>query len=182
MRKQANDLPLRHVGALIVDEHKQMRLIVGMLLRSLGCKDYRACAEAGAAFEALQIRPADVIIVGAHMGALEDLEFVHRLRREAASPCPNAPVLMMIGHADRWRVGPARDAGVTEFIARPLSARALCARIEAVAPRPSATVRSLSFSGPSRRRRANVTHTGPWRRASDLSAPAATASVLGGTS
>jgi DNA-binding response OmpR family regulator len=180
MRKQANDLPLRHVGALIVDDNHHMRTIVGTLLRSLGCKDFRECGDGVAAFEMLRSRPADIIIVDFRMDTLDGLDFVRLLRRSADSPCPLAPVIMMTGHSERRHVVQARDAGVTEFVAKPLSAKALCARIEEVAQRPRAFIRTPAFTGPSRRRRANVTHSGPWRRANDPTAPVAAVSIPGG--
>ena len=57
-----------------------------------------------------------------------------------------------------------RDAGVTEFVAKPISASALCARIEAVLLRPRDFVRAPAFVGPSRRRRDDADHNGPERR------------------
>jgi DNA-binding response OmpR family regulator len=65
------------------------------------------------------------------------------------------------------RVVEARDAGVTEFIAKPLSARTLLNRLNAVIYHPRAFVRTPSYFGPDRRRRADPAHKGPWRRFDD---------------
>jgi len=36
---------------------------------------------------------------------------------------------MLTGHSEEWRVIQARDVGVTQFLAKPVSARALYTRI-----------------------------------------------------
>ena len=165
----AVEMPLRHIGALVVDDNHHMRTIVGTLLRSLGCKDIRECSDGAAAFELLRARPADIIVLDLRMDTLDGLDFVRLLRRAADSPCPMVAVIMMTGHSERRHVTAARDAGVTEFVAKPLSAHALCARIEAVLTKPRAFIRSPNFVGPDRRRRREPNYAGPFRRAEDES-------------
>jgi len=165
--QHANQLPLHRVGALIVDDNHHMRTIVATLLRSLGCKDLRECGDGATAFEMLRARPADIIILDLRMDTLDGLDFVRLLRRAADSPCSMVPVIMMTGHSERRHVAAARDAGVTEFVAKPLSARALCVRIEEVARRPRSFIRAQSFVGPNRRRRNDQQHAGQRRRVAD---------------
>jgi DNA-binding response OmpR family regulator len=141
-----------------------MRTIVNTLMRSLGCKDIRECGDGATAFEMLRSRPGDIIILDFRMDTLDGLDFVRLLRRAGDSPCPMAPVIMMTGHSERRHVIGARDAGVTEFVAKPLSAKALCARIEEVMARPRTFVRTHAFVGPSRRRRGEASFEGPDRR------------------
>ena len=74
---------------------------------------------------------------------------------------------VITGHSERWRVMEARDAGVTEFIAKPLTAKAVIDRVNAVIFRPRPFIRTPTFFGPDRRRRADPTYQGPWRRAAD---------------
>jgi hypothetical protein len=74
---------------------------------------------------------------------------------------------MMTGHSAVVRVMEARDAGVTEFIAKPLSAKTLLNRLNSVLYQPRAFVRTQTYFGPDRRRRADPAHRGPWRRFDD---------------
>ena len=60
---------------------------------------------------------------------------------------------MLTGYTDRLRVFHARDAGVTEFMAKPISPKSLYARISAVIDRPRPFVRAEDYFGPDRRRR-----------------------------
>jgi DNA-binding response OmpR family regulator len=64
----------------------------------------------------------------------------------------------------------ARDAGVNEFVAKPVTARTLLDRIVATIYRPRAFVRTKDYFGPDRRRRADPDYAGPLRRAAELEA------------
>jgi response regulator RpfG family c-di-GMP phosphodiesterase len=70
---------------------------------------------------------------------------------------------MVTGHAERPLLERARDAGVHEFLAKPVSASMLYARLQRVIENPPPFVRSDTYFGPDRRRRA-VAFTGPDRR------------------
>lgn len=67
-------------------------------------------------------------------------------------------------HAERARVVQARDAGVTEYLVKPLSARLLSRRIQAVIEKSRPFVRTKSFFGPDRRR-SSLDFAGRERRA-----------------
>lgn len=60
-----------------------------------------------------------------------------------------------------WR---ARDAGVNEFIAKPVSVKTMMSRLSAVIEHPHPFVRTNGYFGPCRRRRVEE-HTGEERRA-----------------
>ncbi len=75
---------------------------------------------------------------------------------------------MLTGYAERSLVMEARDAGVTEFIAKPLTAQALVNRLGAVIFKPRPFVRTSSYFGPDRRRRDDPNYDGPLRRSDDL--------------
>ena len=62
----------------------------------------------------------------------------------------------------------ARDAGVTEFLAKPITAQNLFARITEILERPRAFVRCNGYFGPDRRRHEIENYMGPWRRADEL--------------
>jgi FixJ family two-component response regulator len=75
---------------------------------------------------------------------------------------------MMTGHADKMRVTAARDAGVTEFVAKPITAKAILDRTNAVIFKPRQFVKAAEYLGPCRRRAgARAVYNGPFRRASD---------------
>ena len=61
----------------------------------------------------------------------------------------------------------ARDAGVTEFLVKPVSAKALVDRLRTVIERQRMFVRAESYTGPDRRRRTTAGYKGPLRRDTD---------------
>jgi DNA-binding response OmpR family regulator len=78
------------------------------------------------------------------------------------------PIIMITGHTEKHQVEAARDAGITEFLIKPITAQSLFSRITEVVERPRAFVRCESYFGPDRRRRNVESYTGPWRRHDDF--------------
>jgi DNA-binding response OmpR family regulator len=60
---------------------------------------------------------------------------------------------MLSGHTELQRICEARDAGVNEFLAKPISARALYSRMMSLIANPRPFVRTATYFGPDRRRR-----------------------------
>ncbi|MFN9711577.1 MAG: response regulator, partial [Alphaproteobacteria bacterium] len=79
-----------------------------------------------------------------------------------------APVVMITGHSTYLRVSEARDAGVTEFLAKPLTARGVVERLLQAIENKRPFIRSKSYFGPDRRRRTDPNFPGPWRRETDI--------------
>ena len=94
-------------------------------------------------------------------------EFVRLLRNSPDSPNRMAPVVMVTGHSTYARVNEARDAGVTEFLAKPLTARGVVERLHQAIDNKRPFIRSSSYFGPDRRRRTDARFEGPWRRETD---------------
>jgi PleD family two-component response regulator len=105
------------------------------------------------AFQQLKKTAPDVVITDLMMQPIDGLEFARMVRTERGSPDPYVPIVMVTGFADKQRVEEARDAGVTEFLAKPVTTEALCARLETIIERPRPFVRTRDFFGPDRRRR-----------------------------
>jgi CheY-like chemotaxis protein len=101
------------------------------------------------------------------MQPLDGIDFVRLLRNSPDSPNPMVPVIMITGHSTMARVAEARDAGVNEFLAKPLTARGVIERLSQVVENPRPFVRTQDYFGPDRRRRADPNFTGPWRRSTD---------------
>jgi FixJ family two-component response regulator len=71
---------------------------------------------------------------------------------------------MITGHAEKKRVLAARDAGVSEFLVKPITAKALHSRVLSAVAKPRPFIRTAQYFGPDRRRHADKAHTGPERR------------------
>ena len=167
---------------LMVDDNQHMRAIVTAVLAGVGVKQVRETRDGTEALEALRDWPADLALVDFQMSPMDGVEFTRTVRNAADSKNPYLPIIMMTGHSEKSRVFDARDAGVTEFVAKPLTAKAVLDRINAVIYRPRPFVRTASYFGPDRRRKDDPGFAGPWRRSTDQSVAgkAAAAGAAGG--
>jgi CheY-like chemotaxis protein len=152
---------------LLVDDNWHMRSIAITLLESFGVTQIRDVESGAEGLRVAKLWPADVALVDFKMEPMNGVQFTRAIRNSPGSRNPYLPIIMMTGHSAVVRVMEARDAGVNEFIAKPLSARTLLNRLNAVIYTPRAFVRTKTYFGPDRRRRADPAHQGPWRRIDD---------------
>lgn len=155
------------VRVLVVDDNQHMRAIVSVMLNSFGIKAIREAKDGSDAVDALRRWPADLAICDFLMEPTDGVEFTRQVRNAPDSPNPYLPVVMLTGHSELARVTEARDAGVTEFVVKPLTAKALVDRINTVIFKPRPFIRSKDYFGPDRRRRDDPFFSGPFRREDD---------------
>lgn len=158
---------LESLRVLLVDDNQHMRAIVTTVLAGVGVRSVRESRDGAEALDTLREWPADVAIVDFQMFPIDGVEFTRMVRNAPDSKNPYLPIVMMTGHSEKSRVVEARDAGVTEFIAKPLTAKSVLERLQAVIYRPRPFVRTATYFGPDRRRRDDPAYNGPWRRAAD---------------
>ncbi|HWA90472.1 MAG TPA: response regulator [Rhizomicrobium sp.] len=156
-----------NLKALIVEDNAHMRALLRTLLGGIGISEVHEAGEGGRAFALLERLQPDFVLTDLTMAPVDGIAFTRELRTSHASPNPYVPVIMVTGHTERERVTAARDAGVTELLAKPVTARNLFLRLAAIVDRPRPFVRSEDFFGPDRRRHNDAFYMGPWRRAED---------------
>lgn len=154
--------------ALIVEDNAHMRVLLRELLNTAGIRDVAEAGSGAAAITVLRERKCDLILSDLAMAPMDGIEFTRHVRTHESSPNPFVPIIMITGHTEKYRVEEARDAGVTEFLAKPITARNLYARIAEIVERPRSFVRAESYFGPDRRRRLIESYAGPWRRHDDF--------------
>ena len=145
------DLGLGELKVLLVDDNEHMRAIVGTILKGIGIVNLREARDGSEALEALRTWPADIAIVDFRMEPMDGVDLTRLVRNATDSRNPFLPIIMMTGFADRPRVEEARDSGVTELIVKPVTARAIIDRLNAVVYRPRPFVRTADYFGPQRR-------------------------------
>ena len=154
---------LAQLDVLVIDDDPHSLAIVKAILRGLGVGKVRPVADAGSAFRAMRDARPDIVFVDWLMNPLDGLDFVRLLRKGEDSPDPKVPVVMLTGHSQAHRVKEARDAGVTEFLVKPVSVRDIAAKLELVIRHPRSFIRTTKYVGPDRRRRLRP-HDGADRR------------------
>jgi CheY-like chemotaxis protein len=158
---------LGDIYVLVVDDNERMRFLLRRILRAGGI--WRVCEadSAASAMEQMRASPADLAIIDWNMAPVDGLALTRMLRREPGSPRPCVPILMLTAHTEASRVAAARDAGVSGFVKKPVSARLLFQRIASALTDTRMFVRSADFFGPDRRRGPTPGYAGPFRRESD---------------
>jgi CheY-like chemotaxis protein len=156
---------------LLVDDNHHMRVLLTEILRALGVRHIHDASDGAEGLQMLGDHQIDVVMTDLAMQPLGGIDFVRLLRNDPDSPNTMIPVIMITGHSTLQRVNEARDAGVTEFLAKPLTARGVIERITQVVDHPRAFVRSPDYFGPDRRRRQDPNFAGPWRRRADKMLP-----------
>jgi two-component system chemotaxis response regulator CheY len=154
---------LDRLTVLVVDDNQHMRTLIRTILESLGVAHILDARDGAHALEKMAQTQVDLVVLDWNMEPMDGLELTRHLRRSTDSPDPFVPVIMLSGHTERSRVMQARDAGVTEFMAKPVSARSLYARIVSIIENPRPFVRTADYFGPDRRRQM-LPFEGPDRR------------------
>lgn len=156
---------------LVIDDNAFMRRVIRALLHGFGAREVFEAEDGAAGLELFMAHGPDVVVLDWEMPILDGLEVARMIRTPSTSPNPYTPIIMVSGHSEKKRVAEARDAGVNEFLVKPISSKALYDRVFAVVGNPRNFIRTKSYYGPDRRRNANAPYTGPERRAGEAQQP-----------
>jgi two-component system, chemotaxis family, chemotaxis protein CheY len=103
--------------ALVVDDSRAIRRIIGDMLRKLGYEVH----EAGHGIEALQrleeIEMPDVLLVDWNMPEMNGIELIKAVR--ANSIYSNLPIMMVTTETEMERMAQAFIAGANEYVMKP---------------------------------------------------------------
>ncbi len=149
---------------LVVDDNLFMRKIVRAVLSGFGARDIMEAEDGATGLEVFQSHGADIVILDWMMPIIDGLELTALIRNPISSLDPYVPIIMLSAFSDRERVLQARDCGVTEFLCKPVSAKALHERILNLVVNPRPFIKTPKYFGPDRRRFNLPVRTGVERR------------------
>ncbi len=165
---------LSGISVLIVDPNPLLRTVFRQVLREFGATNIEAVSTPEAGFDTFNTQLPDIVLVDWSPNC-DGLALLNRIRNDPASANCFAPVIVTSANTGEAHIVNARDGGMSEFLAKPVSAKTLYTRIARIACESRPFVRADRFFGPDRRRRA-VELGQPDRRTSmhvprDVSAP-----------
>lgn len=160
-------MALESVSALILDDNAHMRGLLRVILTSFGLRRIEEAADCNEAVALVAGGDLDIAFVDFKLGGLDGIEFCKRIRNDPESPNRYLPLIMITAYSERGRVLEAINAGVDEFLVKPVRAVDVANRVNAVVERRRPFVKVSGYFGPDRRRRDDPRHKGPWRRAGD---------------
>lgn len=136
IRKQIDVLKV-----LVVDDEHTMRRVTRSLLQAIGVKNIRDASDGREGLQAVCAWGPDVVVVDWKMPNLSGLDFVRQVRSPKEFPYPDVPIIMLTAFGERWRVMEAVDLGVNEFLLKPVSSKALQARLVSIIAKPRRMVK-----------------------------------------
>ncbi len=143
---------LRDVTIMVAEDQEFSANLLRKMLRVVGCTDVHIFENGEDAWNYFKGNPVDLVITDWQMDPMSGIKLTQMIRKSPDSPNTFVPIIMVTAHRERVHVFKARDAGVNEYVAKPVSPKGLFSRIEAVIERPRRFVRVGEFFGPDRRR------------------------------
>ena len=140
------------IKVLIVDDDHYMRKVVRAMLTAIGVRHILEADDGASGLDAIRQHNPGVVIVDWEMPMIDGLQFIRMVRSPATFPIPDVPIILLTGHADRWRVIEAARFGVHEYVLKPVSTKALLDRLAAVLIRPRKMVKFDNYYGPEPRK------------------------------
>jgi two-component system chemotaxis response regulator CheY len=107
------------VRALVIDDSKPIRSILGKFLRELGFDITEAANGKLALDELSRLGPPDLALVDWNMPEMNGLEFVQSVR--ANHRYDQMPMMMVTTETDMERVSAALEAGANEYVMKPFT-------------------------------------------------------------
>ncbi|MET0272937.1 MAG: response regulator [Phenylobacterium sp.] len=163
---------LSSLKVLVVDDNANVQRLIADVLRAGGVGQVESAEDGLRAREMLGRWNPHMIFTDWNMPVMGGLELTRSIRRAAIKPDrrvpdPQIPVIIVTAHRSQKEVEEARLAGVNEFVIKPFTPAALLSRIQLVLTKPRPFIVSNVYIGPDRRRRVELSYSGPLRRMGD---------------
>lgn len=143
------------VSVLVADSDVRTAELVRRVLYSFGFRRIFVADNPDDAMYQMRAKKVELVITESRMDRGGGLRLVRRVRglTDDTMVRRDVPIIMLTAEADRDDVMRARDAGITEFLVKPFSAKTLSHRIVQVIDNPRVFVQAPNYAGPCRRRR-----------------------------
>ena len=153
----ASDL-FRALKILVVEDNIEMRHLIAALLENMGVGKVVTAHDGHSGLDAFREHAPDLVITDGAMAPMNGYEMTRRIRNadDPANANPAVPILMISGHLGQATIEQARDEGVTDYLAKPLTAELLYDRVLAALTNERAIFVSSGYVGPSPKRTLTV--------------------------
>lgn len=166
--KNSSRLPMtyefKNIRVVIVESSREMSELTKSVLMQFGVNDVITAQGSVDGFNAFCKHQPDLVIIDWLQEPDSGLDLTKRIRTDDRSPNRFVPIILMTGFTQKKRVIMARDSGITEFVVKPFTAKALYQKIEHIIEMPRAFVNSTRYFGPDRRRKRDESYEGGERR------------------
>lgn len=113
--------------ALVIDDSRAVRIIIGQILRELGM-DVLVAGNGAEALEQIKQNPdVDLMLVDWNMPEMNGIDFIRAVRSQREFDA--ARILMVTSEAQSDHVTEAINAGANEYLMKPFSKEVLVAKL-----------------------------------------------------
>jgi two-component system, chemotaxis family, chemotaxis protein CheY len=140
------------VNIAIADSDTRMAQLVKRVLYTLGCQRIFLARDGQEALDLLKNEQVDMLVTDWELKTVNGIELTRFIRLSLDSPNRMLPIIMLTARNDKQDIRIARDAGISEYLIKPFSAKTLMERVHAVVEDPRCFILCKSFVGPDRRR------------------------------
>lgn len=127
------------LNILIVEDNVHFSTLIHSILRALGITKLEEANDGGEALELLADSTPDLVILDWKMEGMDGVECVRKIR---SLPDDNrfVPIIMVTGYTESSLKKQALDAGVNDFLGKPISPQSLLGHIVSVMENPRSFV------------------------------------------
>ncbi|MEO5336099.1 MAG: response regulator [Magnetospirillum sp. WYHS-4] len=158
---------LSRVRFLVVDPNPHMRKLYKEIFRAWGVAIVDEADSADSGLPLFREFRHDIIITEKLISPTDGIALVKTIRRHVDEACRVVPIIMATSCTEERFVVGARDSGVTEFLAKPITVKGIYDRICAIVEDERPFLVSRGYCGPCRRRHKKHDYAGPFLRVDD---------------
>lgn len=136
---------------LLVEDNDFQRKIMVKILETLGAREVVQASNGADALTVLASFTPDIVLTDSRMEPMDGLEMARQIRSSEGDAFQTVPMIMISveGHPDEVRA--ARDAGIEDFLVKPVRPEILRDRIRHLLRNPRPFIRCEAYIGPDRR-------------------------------
>lgn len=153
---------LSRLTVLIVEKERPMRALLRQVLREFGIRHIHEAETPAHGFDEFNHMVPDLVLVD-WGPEFDGISLVRRIRTDKDSFYPQVPIIVISAFGETKRIYQAIDAGMNEYLVKPVSPSLLYVRIASVIDNTRPFIRAESYTGPCRRRH-NLPFAGHDRR------------------
>ncbi|MBF0324698.1 cyclic nucleotide-binding domain-containing protein [Magnetospirillum moscoviense] len=145
------DIDLSPLTVMVIDDSRYARSFMKSALQSFGVRTILEAGDGPTALQILADNKVDLMLVDHDMDPMDGVMLTRFIREGHVPSCKTTPIIMVSGFAEMEKVMDARNAGVNEFLVKPVSADSMFRRIRNALINPRPFVDVASYTGPCRR-------------------------------
>ncbi len=141
---------IKNLKILVVEQNSLSAAALIKMLHELGVREVFAAASVDDGFKIFKNQQLDLVFSDWSPG-VDGIRFLDMVRNDRMKTNPFIPVIILSAYSDTKQLTQAINAGINNFLSKPLSARGIYKQIKRTIEIPNFFVRSGHYFGPCRR-------------------------------